>query len=144
MNVGTFNDNPQENTVPNWLLPCTCGTQRCHCNSRFRPDILCVKGLPYQNEPPTNIDQNITIQFIELTYCNDIFSPTTLEAKTNKYKPLIENIAALGWKIDPLIVITSGARAATHIPSMKVLEDKFQLPMPSIHYKEMGPEMTDS
>ena len=52
MNVGTFNDNPQENTVPNWLLPCTCGTQRCQCNSRFRPDILCVKGLPYQNEPP--------------------------------------------------------------------------------------------
>ena len=30
MNVGTFNDNPQENTVPNWLLPRTCGTQRCH------------------------------------------------------------------------------------------------------------------
>ena len=51
MNAGTFNDNPQENTVPNWLLPCTCGTQRCHCNSRFKPDILCVKGLPYQNTP---------------------------------------------------------------------------------------------
>ena len=47
MNAGTFNDNPQENTVPNWLLPCICGTQRCHCNSRFKPDILCVKGLPY-------------------------------------------------------------------------------------------------
>ena len=30
MNAGTFNDNPQENTVPNWLLPCTCGSQRCH------------------------------------------------------------------------------------------------------------------
>ena len=52
MNVGSFNNAPQENTVPNWLLPCTCGTQRCHFNSRFRPDILCVKGLPYQNDPP--------------------------------------------------------------------------------------------
>ena len=121
-----------ENTIPNWLLPCTCGTQRCHCNSRFRPDILCVKGLPYQNEPPTNIDQTLTIQFIEFTYCNDRFSPQTPKAKANKYKPLIENIVALGWKNDPLIVITAGARATTHIPSMKLLEDKFKLPMPSI------------
>jgi hypothetical protein len=81
---------------------------------------------------PTNTDQTITIQFIEFTYCNDRFSPATLEAKANKYKPLIENIVALGWKIDPLIVITSGARATTHIPSMKLIEDKFKLPMLSI------------
>ena len=78
------------------------------------------------------IDQALTIQFIEFTYCNDRFSLETLEAKANKYKPLLENIAALGWKIDPLIVITAGTRAATHIPSMKLLEDKFKLPMPSI------------
>jgi hypothetical protein len=114
MNVGTLKNNPQENTVPNWLLPCTCGTQRCHSNARFRPDILCVKGLPYQNEPPTNIDQNLIIQFIEFTYCNDRFSPETLEAKANKYRPLTDNITARGWKIDPLIVIIAGARAATH------------------------------
>jgi hypothetical protein len=134
MNARTFNNNPQENTVPNWLLPCICEAQRCQCNARFRPDILCVKGLPYQNEPPTNIDQNLTIQFIEFTYCNDRFSPETLEAKANKYKPLIENIAARGWKIDPLVVITTGARAAAHIPSMKILEEIFKIPMASIRH----------
>ena len=75
MNAGTFNNNPQENIVPNWLLPCTCGTQRCHCNARFRPDILCVNGLPYQNDLPIDIDPNLTIQFIEFTYYNDRFSP---------------------------------------------------------------------
>ena len=64
MNIRTFNNSPQENTVPNWLLPCTCGTHRCHCNAQFRPDILCVKELPYQNEPLTNIDQHLIIQFI--------------------------------------------------------------------------------
>ena len=48
------------------------------------------------------------------------------------YEITVTHIAALGWKIDPLIVITAGARAATHIPSMKLLEDKFKLPMPSI------------
>jgi hypothetical protein len=133
MNVGTFNNTPQENTVPNWLLPCTCSTQRCHCNSRFRPDILCVRGLPYQTVPsPTNIDPNLTIQFIEFTYCNDRFSPETLEAKNNSYRPLIDSIAARGWKVNPLIVIIAGARATTHIPSMKALESTFKIPMPTI------------
>ena len=66
MNDGTFNNNPQENTVPNWLLPCTCGTQRCHCNARFRHDIMCVKGLPYLNDPPppVDIDPNLTIPLL--------------------------------------------------------------------------------
>ena len=52
MNVGTFNNNPPENTVLPWLLPCTCGQQRCHCNAIFKPNLLCVKGLPYQSPPP--------------------------------------------------------------------------------------------
>jgi hypothetical protein len=82
--------------------------------------------------PPTDIDPNLTIQFIEFTYCNDRFSPETLEAKHSKYIPLIDSIAAKGWKIDPLIIITSGAKATTHIPSMKSLENKFKIPMPTI------------
>ena len=77
--------------------------------------------IPYKNEPPTNIDQNLIIQFIEFTYCNDKLSPETLEAKANKYRPLIENITARGWKINPLIIITADARAATHTPSIKIL-----------------------
>ena len=51
MNTGTYNELPQENTIPTWLLPCTCGTQRCHCNTRLKPDILCILGHPY-NHPP--------------------------------------------------------------------------------------------
>ena len=105
MNAGTYNNNPQENTVPHWLLPCTCN-QRCHCNARFKPDILCIRGLPYQSNPPLNPDNNLTIQFIEFTYCNDRFSPETIDIKTEKYQPLIESITNRGWKVDPLIVIT--------------------------------------
>jgi hypothetical protein len=60
------------------------------------------------------------------------FHHNTLKAKANKYKPRIEYVAARGWKIDPLIVIIAGAKAATHIPSMKLFEDKFKLPMPTI------------
>ena len=128
MNVGLFNDNPPENTIPPWLLPCTCGLQRCHCNARFKPDIICVKGLPYQANPPTIPEDNFKIQFIEFTYCNDRFPPETITRKTEKYQPLIDNITNRGWNVEPLIVITTGARATLHIPSMKILEEKFKIP----------------
>jgi hypothetical protein len=90
------------------------------------------EGYHTKMTPPSDIDPNLTIQFIEFTYCNDRFSPETLEAKNSKYKPLIDSIAARGWKVDPLIIITAGARATTHTPSMKSLEHKFKIPMPTI------------
>ena len=52
MNAGTYNGFPQENTVPTWLLPCTCSAQRCQYNARFKPDILCIIGHPYDDPPP--------------------------------------------------------------------------------------------
>jgi hypothetical protein len=70
----------------------------------------------------------LTIQFIEFTYCNDRFSPEKILAKTSKYQPLIDNIHENGWFIAPVIVITTGIRATTHIPSMALLHDKLKLP----------------
>ena len=127
MNVGTFNNNPQENTVPPWLLTCTCGQQRCHCNARLKPDILCIKGLPYQSTPPITSSDNLTIQFVEFTYTNDRFPQETINTKTQKYQPLIDTLNQQGWKTDPLIVITAGARGTTHAPSMKQLISTFKL-----------------
>ena len=77
MNLGTFNDNPPENTVP-----CTCDLQRCHCNARFKPDIICVKGLPYQANPPNNLENNFKIQFNDFAYSNDRFLLETITRKT--------------------------------------------------------------
>ena len=127
MNVGTFNDNPPTNTVPLWLRPCTCGLKRCHCNARCTPDVICVKGLPYQANPPNTFENNLTIQFIEFTYWNNRFSPETISRKTEKYQPLIDNITNRGWNVEIVIVITAGARATTHIPSMKIFEEKFKI-----------------
>ena len=141
MNAGTFNANPQENTVPPWLLACSCAQQRCHCNARFKPDILCVKGHPYNNNiPPANPSDNITIQFLEFTYCNDRFPQETINNKIQKYQPLINKIAELGWKVDPLIVITAGARGTTHSPSIKLLETNFKIPETAIKntFKEIN------
>ena len=98
MNAGTFNDNPPENTILSWLLSCICGHQRCHCNARFKLDIICVKGLPYQANPPTTSKDNLKIQFIEFIYYNDRFSPKTITRKTKKYQPLIDNITNRGCK----------------------------------------------
>ena len=81
MNADIFDDNPQENTIPSWLLPCTCNTQRCHCNARLKPDILCVKGLPYEAPPPNHIDPHLTIKFIEFKYGNDRFSQEAIDIK---------------------------------------------------------------
>ena len=134
MNACTYHELPQENTIPIWLLPCTCGTQRCHCNAMLKPDILCILGHPYNSPPPPPEapTPKITIQFIAFTYCNDIFSDETSERKNVKYQPLINNIIARGWNVAPLIVLASGAKATTHIPSMKELEIKLKLPTSQI------------
>ena len=115
MDARTFNDNPPENTIPPWLLPCTYGLQRYHCNARFKLDIICIKGLPYQKNPPTISKNNLKIQFIEFTYCNDRFSPETITKEIEKYQPLIDNNTNRGWNVEPLIIITACARAMTHI-----------------------------
>ena len=138
MNAGTFNNNPQ---VPPWLLPCTCGQQRCHCNARLKPDLLCIKGLPYQSIPPLNPADNFTIQFIEFSYTSNKFSQETINNKIQKYKSLINILSQQGWKVDPLIVITARARGTMHAPSMKQLEKKFSyLKLPSnTHSKQLTP-----
>jgi hypothetical protein len=134
MNAGTFSNNPQENTIPPWLLACAYEQSRCHCNARFKPNILCIKGHPYNNAPPSNPSNNLTIQFIEFTYCNDRFSQETIANKIRKYQPLLDSITILGWKVDPLIVITVGARGTTHVPSMKLLETNFEIPETNIRH----------
>jgi hypothetical protein len=96
MNVGYFNNQPPDNTVPSWLLPCVCSTQRCHCNARLRPDLLCIRGIPYMERSPTQIDPSITIQFIELTYTNDRYHEDKINAKIAKYTPLLHDIQMLG------------------------------------------------
>jgi hypothetical protein len=60
MNASTYNGLPQENTIPTWLLLCTCNAQRCHYNVRFKPDILCIICHPYNYLPPEASTPEIT------------------------------------------------------------------------------------
>ena len=96
MNVGTFNNNPQDNTIPTWLLPCTCEQQRCHCNARFKSNLLCIKELQHLNTAPLHPTDRVTIQLIEFTYTNDKFSHDTINSKIQKHQPLINDITQQG------------------------------------------------
>jgi hypothetical protein len=73
MNARTHNEPPQENTMPIWLLPCTCSTQRCHCKAKLKHDISCIIGYPYNHPPLEAPTPKLTIQFNEFTYYNDKF-----------------------------------------------------------------------
>jgi hypothetical protein len=55
------------------LLPCTCPNKPCQCNAKLKPDILLVINHPHDKHPPPNPILEITIQFIEFTYCYDHF-----------------------------------------------------------------------
>ena len=85
-------------------------------------------------------DSYYTVQFIEFTYTNDKFLHDTINNKIQKYQPLINNITQQGSRINPLIVVTAGARGTTHAPSMKQLEQTFKLPENSVKhtYKEIN------
>jgi hypothetical protein len=67
-NAGNQNSKPQDITVPEWLLKCTCAPTPCTCMARLRPDILCIIGAPNDSQPPLNSTPSNTVQFIEFTY----------------------------------------------------------------------------
>ena len=75
-NAGKSDGQPQENIVSTWLLPCNCNnqTQRCQCNAKFKPDILCIRNHPYNGDPPQESNHTLIVQFIEFRDCNDRYS----------------------------------------------------------------------
>jgi hypothetical protein len=128
VNANTFHNNPLKNTVPTWLLSCTCSTNHYHYNARLPPNLLCMSGLPYLYYLPTKIDPNLTIQFIEFSYTNDRFPTESIQHKIDKYRPFLDDIKTLEWNFDPLIVIIVGARGTTHLPSHATISKTFKLP----------------
>jgi hypothetical protein len=130
VNAGKSDGQVQENTVPNWLLPCSCNnqTQRCQCNAKLRPYILCIRNHPYNADLPQGSNHTLTVQLIEFTYCNDRYYPDKIQEKRDKYLELINDIKARGWNVDPLITLTAGARGSTHKNTILKLKRAYSLP----------------
>ena len=48
----------QYNNIRTWLLLCTCGAHKCHCNATFKLDILCIIGHPYNHPHQKGLHHN--------------------------------------------------------------------------------------
>jgi ribonuclease HI len=55
INAGQNNNKPQDNTVPSWLLPCTCMRKPCQCRAKLKPDILLVLNHLHDHPPPRTL-----------------------------------------------------------------------------------------
>ena len=113
-NAWRNNNKPQDNTISSWLLTCACPNKLCQCNARLKPNFLLVINHPHNKPPPHNSDVDITIQYVEFTYCNDCFPLAKIVGKETKYAPLLEDIHNNGWNIAPLIITIAGTRRAIH------------------------------
>ena len=133
-NAGKLTNQPQDQTVPEWLLNCICTQKPCQCQAKLRPDIMCIIGAPNHTQPPILPSPNHTVQFIEFTYCHDRFPEQARTHKHTKYDPLIATLRNNGWKTNPLITITAGVRGAIHENAIEQLTD---LKIPKTHIKTL-------
>lgn len=75
-----------------------------------------------KTNPPIGLTRNNNLQFIEFTYCRDIFLLTTIRNKRVKYNPLIDCLRNISWKANQLITITTCVRGAVHKQSRTTLK----------------------
>jgi hypothetical protein len=122
-NTGNLNNINQEQTVPEWLIECTCTQTRCQCHAKLRPNIMCILGVPNHTPTPLLPSHTYTIQFIKFTYCHNRFPKQAITQKHAKYDPLINAIRNKQWKTKPLITITTGVKKAIHEQSIENLAD---------------------
>ena len=108
INASNQHGNHQDNTILPWILSCTCNTTQCECLTKLRPNIVYIQGVAYEQNGPLIPTLDLTIQIIEFTFVHDKFLDQAIQAKEDKYNPLVNAIRAHGWNIRPLIVITAG------------------------------------
>ena len=114
-------------------------TNQMPMSSHAQTNILCILEVPNHTTPPILQSHPHTIQFIEFTYCHDIFPEQALMQKHTKYDPLINTLQNQGWKTNPLITITVGVRGAiheqsiNHLTNLKIPKTSIKIFMKNIH-----------
>ena len=99
--------NQQDNTIPPWILRCTCNNTRCECLAKLRPDIIYIHGATYKQNNPLIPTPDLTIQIIEFTFTRDGFIKQAIQTKETKYNLLID-YKSTRLENEPLITITRG------------------------------------
>ena len=118
-----LNNKPLKQTIPNWLLKCTCSQPTCQCQAKLRPDNLCIIGTPNLTKTPISPSPTHIVQFIKFTYCHNRSFNQTVTHKYTKYDPLISTIHNIEWKTNPLITITSWLKMAIYKHSINKLSN---------------------
>ena len=96
INVGNQHGNHQDNTIPPWILSCTCNTTRCECLTKLRLDIIYIQGATYEQNGPPIPTPDLTIQILEFTFTHDGFLDQAIQTKEDNYNPLVDAISAHG------------------------------------------------
>ena len=138
-NVGTLDNKSLEQTIPKWLLKCTCPQSTCQCQAKLWPYILCILGALNQTQTPIAPSHTLTIQLIEFTSGHNRFLNHALTRKYTQYDPLFQNLQHHAWKANPLITITSKVRGAIHehlineLTNLKIPKFNIKTLMKNIH-----------
>ena len=60
-NVNTNANTPHKNTIPPWILNCTCNTSKCICLAKLMLDIIYIRGAPFEQSGPLNPTPDLII-----------------------------------------------------------------------------------
>eukprot|EP00959_Pyramimonas_sp_CCMP1952_P192845 4032449-Pyramimonas_sp.AAC.1 len=137
-NFGRVDGNPEDTTVPGWLLG---GEGRARILARekgdrgIKPDILILEGWPENAGPPTRPERwwvgapgaqkrRVTVHIAEMGFSSDFDHRRKYENKQLHYLPLMKELERAGWNVHGRIhVITVGVRATVPIRNDEVLKE---------------------
>jgi hypothetical protein len=123
-NFGRTDDEPEERTVPTWMLP---GDRT---GLPDKPDFLIVKGWPKGTPPPPGPTKNppergheVKLVLAELKYTDDAKMHIKHDDIMLKYAPLIERLQDAGWKVNPVTAsIVIGHRSTALMDNHQAFE----------------------
>lgn len=121
-NYGRQDEAPEEETVPQWILPANYRGPGPMADS---PDFMIVEGIPRHGPRPegplANVffegDQRISCKLTigEVKYTDDLKMPAAHERAANKYQGapnrLVERLREAGWKVTGVFTVVVGHRA---------------------------------
>ena len=121
-NYGRQDEAPEEETVPQWILPVHCRGPGPMADS---PDFMIVEGIPRHAPRPTGPlaneffegDQRISCKLTigEVKYTDDLKMPAAHERAASKYQGapnrLVEKLRGAGWKVTGVFTVVVGHRA---------------------------------
>lgn len=108
--------------MPSWLLSCTFYLPRCNSLAMLHLDILCIVRTTPTTQPPIDPNQNLKVQLIEFTYCNDKFPRNPQQ---ENYDTLTTVLTQLGWMVLPTIINIAGIKGSINtstIPKLRYLK----------------------